>query len=98
MPISFPHRDPSTGQLIDVEYFTPDEVAHMIHVARDTVRRNCAMDRWPHLRVQRRYFMNAEHIARVVEIMTHDPDQIPLWEGPPRLGVAVDLDDVEGVQ
>jgi hypothetical protein len=94
MPISFPHRD-DTGHLIDVDYFTPEEVAHRLHVSREVVRRNCFTDRWPHLRVQRRYYMNAEQIGRVLEIMTHDPDTIPNWT--PILGVAVDPDDVEGV-
>lgn len=98
MPTLFPHKDPATGELTDVTYYSAGEVAARIHVSSRTVWRQCAAARWPHIRVAGRYYLNADHIERVIELMTVDPDQIPTWEPNRALGVVVDGDDIEGVQ
>ena len=98
MPVPFPHQDPDTGALFDVDYYTPAEVARRLHVGVRVVWRNCADGHWPHLRSRGHYYMNADDIARVVEGMRHDPDALPTFTDPPRLGIAVDPDESEGVQ
>ena len=98
MPETFPHRNDETGELIDVTYYTPAEIAKMLHISRRQVWANCASGRWPHLRMQRRYFLNAEQVNRVIEILTHDPDELPEWEPPRSLGVVINPDEIEGVQ
>lgn len=99
MPIAFPHRDSETGQLTQVDYYSAEEVAGLVHVSRETVWRNCSNARWPHLKVQRRYFLNAAQIERVIEMMTVDPDELSPWEPPRSLGVIVGDDELgEGVR
>lgn len=72
-PIVFPHIDPTTGELVDVEYFSVWEVADRLHVSARTVQRRVHASKWPHLRVQGRIYMNGAQIARAVELMTVDP-------------------------
>jgi hypothetical protein len=93
MPIQFPYRDPETGEWSDVDYYTAAEVAQKLHVSRDAVWKHCASGEWPHMRVLRRYFLNADQIGRVIDLMTVDPQQVPLWEPVHSLGMVLDPDD-----
>jgi len=63
-----------------------------------TLREKCRRNLWPHLRVGGRYFLSDEHLARIVEMHTVNPD-IPNPEtlAPKRpLGIVADPDEAEG--
>lgn len=97
MPSQFPTRDNDTGKLVDVTYFTTMEVADMFRLSARTVRRRCLEGAWPHMRISGTYWLNAEHVAAVVEILTHDPMRDGAHVPPRRLGILMDPDDVEGL-
>jgi hypothetical protein len=50
------------------------------------------------LRIGGRIYLSDEHLARIVEMLTLDPDEIgTTWGKPePRLGLVVDDDEAEG--
>ena len=98
MPVYFPEKDPATGELIDVPYWTPRELAGRLHISPRAIWRNCAAGRWPHIKVQGRYYLNADDVTRVVELLRYEPDEIPRWEPQRSLGIVLSDDDVEGVQ
>jgi hypothetical protein len=83
---------------VEVFYYTPREVATLLHVSVRLVWRNCSEGRWPHLRSAGHYYMNPDDVARVVVAMRVDPDAVPVFTDPPRLGLAIDPDESEGVQ
>jgi hypothetical protein len=87
--------DPATGELVDVTYYYASEAAPRLHVSVRTLERRCQEGKWPHLKVVGTYYFSAEHLARIVEIQTVDPDRL----GPPprRLGVVLDDDDLDGL-
>jgi hypothetical protein len=95
MPTVFPTLDPETGELVDVTYWFAAEVAPRLHVSVRTLERRCQEGKWPHLKVVGTYYFSAAHVARIVDLLTVDPDR----PGPPprRLGVVVDDDDQEGL-
>jgi hypothetical protein len=54
---------------------------------------------WPHLKISGRRYLSDAHLARIVEMLTVDPDEIGTsWrvvEGR-QLGVVADDDEAEG--
>jgi hypothetical protein len=99
MPTPFPTYDPATKSLAPVDYYDTAEIAAHLHVSVTTVRRNVREGQWPALRMATRLYMSAEHLARVVELCTTDPDRIPdQSEAPPVLGTPVDDADLESVR
>jgi excisionase family DNA binding protein len=99
MPTEFPHRD-EDGEPYLVTYYTAGEAAPRLHVTHATLRDKCKRGEWPHLRMGGRIYLSDEQLARVVEMLTVDPDEIgQSWrrdEGDRRLGVVVDDDELEG--
>lgn len=99
MPINLPHRDPDTGELRDMPHFDIDEVAAMLHVSPTHVRRrSTGTGQWPHLRLAHRVWFSAEHVERIIELSTIDPDRIPEGEDIARLGTLLSDTDLEGVR
>lgn len=96
MPITFPTLDENTGELREVTYYYMHEAAALLHVRRATLSANLRDGTWPSLNIGSHYYMSAAHVARVVEIESHDPDDMP---PPPKLGTVVDDDDdIAGVR
>lgn len=97
MPISFPSLGPD-GQPVEVTYYSVEEASTRLHVSRPTLRAKLRRGLWPHLNMSGRYYMSDAHLARVVEILTHDPDEIGMsWrEDERRLGLVADDDVAEG--
>jgi hypothetical protein len=96
MPVDFPRLDADTGELVQVKHYTVDEVAAMLHASSNTVRRHCYDDSWPHVRIARHTYMTAEHVERIMELHTVDPDELP--ELPTRLGIVTDPSELEGLR
>lgn len=100
MSIHLPTRQTDDGPLEDVEYFDATEVAARIGMTPQTVRRHTTgvIGDWPYLKLARSPYMTEEHIARVIELLTHDPDQISEGDRPARLGIPCsdrDLEDID---
>jgi len=95
MPTSFPTMDPTTGELVDTTYYFSAEAAPRLHVSVRTLERRCQRKEWPHLKVAGTYYFSAAHLARIVELQTHNPDD--LTPPPRRLGVVLDDDDLDGL-
>jgi excisionase family DNA binding protein len=100
MPISFPHIGPD-GEPVSVVYYSVDESAPRLHVGRMTLRDKCRRNEWPHLRVGGRYFLSDEHLARIIEMHTVNPDiPDPSLFDPPRrpgpIGIVLPDDEAEG--
>jgi hypothetical protein len=99
MPDLYLRRDPDTGESIQVPYYDVDETAELLHVAAATVRRKARRSEWPHENpTGRRPIFTLDHIERIHELSTVDPDAIPEGSRPTRLGTPVDDEDLEGVQ
>jgi hypothetical protein len=98
-PIEFPHRD-ENGNATTVTYYTAGEAAPRLHVTHATLREKCRRQEWPHLKMGGRIYLNDEQLARIVEMLTVDPDELgTAWrrdEGERRLGVVADDDEAEG--
>jgi hypothetical protein len=99
MPINLPHRDPDTGDLVNVRHYDTAEVSAMFHVSEAWVRRQCGGPdpAWPHLRMANRIWFSDDDVDRILELATHDPDAIPR-EYVPRLGTPLTDTDLEGVR
>lgn len=97
LPINFPSLD-ADGRPIEVTYYTVDEASIRLHVSRHTLRARLRRGAWPHLFISGRYYLSDAHLARVVEMLTVDPDEIGMsWRADERsLGVVVDADIAEG--
>lgn len=100
MTVDFPRRDADTNQLVMVTHYTVDELADMLHVSRASVHRKCQTGAWPHLDVLHTRYFAPEHVERIVELLTVDPDALPEYgvTDPPRLGVVSDPVDDEPLQ
>jgi hypothetical protein len=100
LSIRIPTRTPD-GDLVEVEYFDAEEVAQQLGgIKPRTVQRHTTgtIGDWPHIKLRRSPYLSAEHLARVVELLTHDPDRIPdQADRPPRLGVACTTDQLEDI-
>ena len=98
MPIEFPHLD-AEGKPYSVTYFTAKESAPLLHVAQATLREQCKRGHWPHLRIGGRIYLSDVHLARIVEMLTVDPDEIgQAWRDGEqrRLGIVAPEDEAEG--
>lgn len=100
-PIDFPHVD-ADGKPYSVTYYTAAESAPRLHVTHATLRDKCKRGQWPHLRIGGRLYLSDVHLARIVEMLTVDPDEIgQAWrrdEDERRLGLVSNGDDAEGVR
>lgn len=103
MPTHFPTMDNDTGELVDVTYYYASEAATRLHVTVRTLQRRCQQGRWPHLKVSGTYYFSAAHIAAIVRIQTLDVHQVnghttgAQPPSPPRLGVVMDNDELDGL-
>lgn len=111
MPIEIPSRTPAEdpADVATVQYWSAAEVADLFHVSANTVRRRCQTHEWPHLRLPTSsgrgrwsYWLSAEDIAAVVELLHVDPlPGVLLPEEPPppapRLGLVMDEADAEEI-
>jgi hypothetical protein len=99
MPTDFPHVD-DDGKPYTVRYFTAKEAAPLLHVAQATLREKCRRGQWPHLNMAGRLYLADAHLARIVEMLTVDPDEIgQAWrrgEDERRLGIVASDDEAEG--
>jgi tRNA-dihydrouridine synthase len=99
MPDLFVRRDPATGEAIQVPYYDAAEVAPMVGVSESHVRRKAKAGEWPHENPSgRRPIFTLDHVERIHELSTVDPDAIPDGSGPARLGTPMSDTDLEGVQ
>lgn len=99
MSIRIPTHTPD-GDLEEVEYYDAEEAGAMLGgLTPRTVQRHTTgqIGDWPHIKLWRSPFLSAEQIARVVELLTHDPDRIPEGDGPARLGIACTTNDLEDI-
>ena len=101
MPTEFPHID-ADGKRYTVAYFSAKEAAPVLHVSQATLREQCKRGHWPHLRIGGRIYLSDAHLARIVEMLTVDPDEIgQAWragESNRVLGIVADDDEAEGVR
>jgi hypothetical protein len=100
MPIDFPHVD-DDGKPYTVTYYSAGEAAPRLHVTHATLRDKCRRGEWPHLKIGGRTYLSDAHLARIVEMLTVDPDEIgQTWraqDGRERtLGIVADDDEAEG--
>jgi hypothetical protein len=98
MPIEFPHID-AEGKPFSVTYYTAGESAPRLHVAHATLREKCRRGHWPHLHIGGRVYLSDAHLARIVEMLTVDPDEIgQAWRAGEdrRLGLVAGDDEAEG--
>lgn len=99
MPIEFPHVD-DDGEPYTVTYYPASEAAPRLHVTHATLREACRRGLWPHLRMGGRVYLSDAHLARIVEMLTVDPDEIgQSWRAAAsdrHLGVVADTDEAEG--
>jgi hypothetical protein len=100
MPIEFPHIGPD-GKPYTVRYYNGKESAPKVHVTQATLRDKCKRGQWPHLRIGGRIYLSDAHLARIVEMLTVDPDEIgQAWPGDNggerRFGIVGDDDEAEG--
>jgi hypothetical protein len=85
-------RDPDNGdELVEVDLFSATEIAEMLHVSVEYVRKQVRAGLWPAFRFARRLWFHPQHLERIYEVQTHDPDTLPGWSG--TLGQIVDDDD-----
>lgn len=102
MPVTIPTLDPSTGELVDREYWDMAEVAAMLHVSTTTVRRFVLAGDWPSLKLGRAHWLSAEHIGWIVDQGTTDPPPFPgipdAADRPPVLGIPLADSDLEGIR
>lgn len=96
MPETFKTLNAETGELEDIPYYTAEEVAELLHCSISYVRNQVRLGRWPYVAIARRLWFTPSHYARIVEILSYDPDLI----GPPprRLGTPVDPQGEEPIQ
>jgi len=79
MPIEFPSIN-DDGKPIDVTYYTTEEASRKLHVTEKTLRERLRRGEWPHLHIAGRYYLSDVHLARIVERLTVDPDDVSrLW-------------------
>lgn len=99
MPIEFPHLD-DDGKPYAVTYYSAKEAAPRLHVAQATLRAKLVRGHWPHLLIGGRYYLSDAHLARIVEMLTIDPDELGMtWragESDRHLGLVADDDEAEG--
>lgn len=99
MPIEFPHMD-EDGTPYLVTYYNAAEAAPRLHVTHATLREQCKRGNWPHLKMGGRVYLSDAHLARIVEMLTVDPDEIgQSWRADAServLGVVADPDEAEG--
>lgn len=100
MSIVLPTRSDAVAGLVDVEYFDATEVAQRLGLTARTVQRHTTghIGDWPHVKVWRSPYLSEDHIARVVELLTHDPDRIAEGDRPARLGVPCTANQLEDVE
>lgn len=102
MPIQIQTYDPTSGELVPLDYYDADEVSAMVHLHPSTVRRYCREGRWPHLKIRSSVYMTARHVGAAVESMTHEVDPRDPRPGepepPPRLGVPEPPPDSESIR
>lgn len=88
------------GELVELVYYDAEEVGAMFGgMTPRTIQRHTTgqIGDWPHLKLWRSPFLSAEQIARVVELLTHDPDRLPEGDRPARLGIACTTNDLEDI-
>jgi hypothetical protein len=97
MPATYPHLDADTGELVPTTYYDVEEVADMLHVSANTVRRRLRDGEWDGLHpLARSWYMNAAQIADAVETMQTRVQREADTEQPvPLLGEPVDDHDLE---
>ena len=87
MPLTFPHYDADTDELIDRLYFTADEVAEMLHLHAGTIRTKVRDGVWDALHSGRHIYMSKAQIGAAVEQMQSDsrpePEPEPVKLGEP---------------
>lgn len=99
MPDLFTRRDPDTGEPIQVPYYDAAEVGPMIGASESHVRRMAKAKKWPHENpTGRRPIFTLDHVERIHELSTVDPDAIPEGSRPARLGTPLSDADLEGAQ
>jgi len=99
LSIRIPTRTPD-GDLVELVYYDAEEVGRMLGgLTPRTVQRHTTgtIGDWPHIKVWRSPFLSADQIARVVELLTHDPDRVPEGDRPARLGIACTTNDLEDI-
>jgi hypothetical protein len=70
----------------------------MLGVSESHVRRQAgSLGLWPHLRLANRLLFSVDHVERIVELSTVDPDAIPT-DYVPQLGTPMSDADLEGVR
>lgn len=97
MPSYFQRRDPETGEVVDVPYYDVPEAAALLKVSQATVRRRCRDHDWPHEHLGRIWFRQ-EHIERIHELSTVDPDRLAEGDAPARLGVVAADAEMEPIR
>jgi hypothetical protein len=88
------------GELAEVTYYDAEEVGRKLGgLTPRTVQRHTTgkFGDWPHIKVWRSPYLSDEHIARVVELLTHNPDAIPEGDRPARLGIALTTNQLEDI-
>ena len=98
MPIDFPHVD-ADGKPYTVTYYSAGEAAPRLHVTHATLRDKCKRGEWPHLRIGGRIYLSDRNLARIVEMLTVDPDEIgQAWRAQDDrpLGIVADDDEADG--
>ena len=95
MPVFFPAVGPD-GDLIQVKYWNVTDAAPLLHVTRATLREKCRREEWPHLTIGNRFYFCAADLARIVELMRTDVDDID--STPVQLGTVAEPRDEGGVR
>lgn len=91
MPVTFPTYDRQSGQLRDVEYYSLDELADMLHMAPATAYNRAMKDKWPCLRTnQGRRWYSPEDIGAILDMMREN-DRPPEDDGT-ALGIPIPPD------
>lgn len=96
MSITITTYSRESAELVSVEAYTREEVARMLHVSANTVRRATREGRWPSIRIANAVYMTGPHIADAVDEMTQVTAPIP--ETPPTLGVVLARPDAESIE
>ena len=95
------HKNEDTGELEEVTYWDATEASAHLRVSPDYLRERCRRHEWPHLLSRSHYFLNADHIQRIIELQTFDPDVIQQQapkEGQRILGVVLDQEDLADLE
>lgn len=97
MSKTYPHLDEDTGELVPETYYEVEEVADMLHVSANTVRRRLRDGEWDGLHpLARAWLMNAAQIADAVATMQTSTQREAETPAPvPLLGEPVDDTDLE---